>query len=189
MSLAVDIDMTESHVDHPTAGRRRRRKNPSTLHVISALPVPRLADHVDTENGPSDEEGEKEAKRQRSEPTTPISTSSRLPYEYDQLMGITQVDSRETEGIEKEVDLEYHDAKEDPNVLEPEETEWNPVLSHGGCGSSSFRECLELLTSQERKAPAPCHSGANMNKKAAPPQILLSCCKIIGCDGTDLQQS
>ena len=62
-------------------------------------------DHIDTENGPSDEEGEKEAKRQRSEPTTPISTSSRLPYEYDAVMGITQVDPRETDRFDEGFDL------------------------------------------------------------------------------------
>ena len=105
--------MTESQIDHPTAGRRRRYKSPSALHDNSALSMPRLADHIDTENGPSDEEGEKEAKRQRSEPTAPVSTSSRLPYEYDQLMGITQVESGDTEGFEEGLDLEYHDATED----------------------------------------------------------------------------
>ena len=42
-------------MDHPTAGRRRRHKSPPTLHVPSALPVPRLDDHLDTENGGSDE--------------------------------------------------------------------------------------------------------------------------------------
>ena len=82
--------MTEPNAEHPTSGRRRRYKSPPALHDTVALPVPRLADHMDIENGPSDEEGEKEAKRQRSEPTTPISTSSRLPYEYDEVMGITQ---------------------------------------------------------------------------------------------------
>ena len=66
-------------------------KTSAPEHLGPALPVPRLADHIDTVNGPSDEEGEKEAKRHRSEPTTPISTSSRLPYEYDEVMGITQV--------------------------------------------------------------------------------------------------
>ena len=55
------------------------------------MPVPRLADHLDTADGPSDEEGEKDAKRQKSEPTTPISTSSRPPHEYDEVMGIIQV--------------------------------------------------------------------------------------------------
>ena len=100
MSLTIDIHMTESDMEHPTAGRRRRYKSPPTLHASAALPVPRLDDHLDTENGPSAEEGEKEAKRQRSEPTTLISTSSRLPYEYDQVTGITQVGSGETEGID-----------------------------------------------------------------------------------------
>ena len=55
--------MTEANADHPTSGRRRRHKSPPVLHAAVALPVPRLADHIDTENGPSDEEGEKEAKR------------------------------------------------------------------------------------------------------------------------------
>ena len=92
--------MTEANAEHPTSGRRRRCKSPPALHDTFALPVPRRADHIDTENGPSDEEGEKEAKRQRSEPTTPISTSSRLPYEYDEVVGITQVDPREANSVE-----------------------------------------------------------------------------------------
>ena len=56
---------------------------------------------MDTDVGPSDEEGGKEAKRQKSEPTTPISTSSRPPNEYDEGMGLTQVDSREAERFEE----------------------------------------------------------------------------------------
>ena len=93
--------MTEANADHPTSGRRRRHKSPPALRATVALLVPRLADHIDTENGSSDEEGEKEAKRQRSEPTAPTSTSSRLPYEYDAVMGVTQVDPRETEGFDE----------------------------------------------------------------------------------------
>ena len=65
--------MTDQNMEHPTLGRRRRHKSPPSLQCTSALPVPRSADHLDTENGPSDEEGRKEAKRQKSEPTTPIS--------------------------------------------------------------------------------------------------------------------
>ena len=158
MSLTVDIDMTESNMEHPTASRRRRRKSPPTLHAQLALPVPRLEDHLDTENGPSDEEGEKEAKRQRSESTTPISTSSRLPYEYDQVMGITQVGSGETEGFEEGTDLVYHDAAEDPSVLESEENTQEAVLSHGG--------------NPQRKSPATCHSGAKMENRSGPPQVM-----------------
>ena len=129
---------------------------------------------MDTENGPSDEEGKKEAKRQRSEPTTPISTSSRLPYEYDQMMGITQVGSGETEGFEEGTDLVYHDAAEDPNVLEPNDNSQATVLSHGGCGSSSLRECIELLNNPQRKSPATCQSGANMENRSGPRQNPLS---------------
>ena len=143
------------------------------LDAAVALPVPRLADHIDTEIGPSDGEGEKEAKRQRSEPTTPISTSSRLPYEYDAVMGITQVDPRETEGFDKGLDLEYHDASEDPNVLEPVSVKRESGLSHGGCGSSSLRECIELLANTERNAPATLHSGgANKESKSGQPQVM-----------------
>ena len=144
------------------------------MHATVALPVPRLADHIDTENGPSDEEGEKEAKRQRSEPTTPISTSSRLPYEYDEVMGITQVDPRETEGFDEGLDLEYHDATDDPCVLEPVEQMQKSVLSHTGCGSSSLRECIELLNNTERNAPATLHLGSNWRMRPTRCTINLS---------------
>ena len=86
--------MTEQGMDHPTQGRRRRHKSPASIPSAQSMPVPRLADHLDTFDGPSDEEGERDAKRQRSEPTTPISTSSRPPHEYDEVMGITQVGQR-----------------------------------------------------------------------------------------------
>ena len=164
--------MTESNAEHPTAGRRRRCKSPPVLHATVALPVPRLADHLDTENGPSDEEGEKEAKRQRSEPTTPTSTSSRLPYEHDEVMGITQVDPRETEGLDEGLDLEYHDATDDPCVLEPVEPMQKSVLSPGGCGSSSLRECIELLKNSERNAPATLHSRVKLENASDPLQVM-----------------
>ena len=93
--------------------------------------MPRLADHLDTENGLSDDEGEKEAKRQRSEPTTPISTSSRIPYEYDEVMGITQVEPREAERFEEGLDLEYHDASENPQIPGTPEPTHMPSFSHG----------------------------------------------------------
>ena len=68
-------------------------------------------------------------------------------------------------------DLEYHDATEDPNVLEPGDVKRESGLSHGGCGSSSLRECIELLTNTERSAPATLHSGANKDSKSGPPQL------------------
>ena len=121
--------------------------------------LPRLDGVNDTESEHSDDSaGEKEAKRQRSEPTTPVSTSSRLPYEYDALMGITRVGTKEAEGFEEEIDTpEYHDATEEP--IKREETEGPQELRsmgfQGGYGSSSLKECIELLDA----APAPLDSG------------------------------
>ena len=63
MSPIAIIDMAEANMEHPTAGRRRRHKSPPVLHAQLAIPLPRLEDHIDTENGPSDEDGEKDAKR------------------------------------------------------------------------------------------------------------------------------
>ena len=87
------IAFQKRHSQHPTAGRRCRVKGPSSAQV----PWPRLEQASDTECDHSeDSAGEKEAKRQRSEPTTPVSTSSRRPYEYDAIMGITRVGTRES---------------------------------------------------------------------------------------------
>ena len=77
--------MTDQNTGHPTQNRRRRHKSPLSVQSALLLPVPRLADYLDTDTGPSDEEGGKEAKRQKSEPTTPISTCSRPPNKYDGL--------------------------------------------------------------------------------------------------------
>ena len=101
---------------HPTSGRRRRVKGPPSTQ----LSLPRLEHASDTECEHSDDfAGEKEAKRQRSEPTTPASTSSRLPYEYDALMGITRVGTKEAEGFDEDFDsTEYHDAAEEPTRKE-----------------------------------------------------------------------
>ena len=70
-------------------------------------------------------------------------------------------------------DLEYHDAAEDPNVLESEGNMRDAGLSHGGCGSSSLRECIELLNNITHKSPATWHSGAKTENEAAPPQRLV----------------
>ena len=138
--------------------------------ILVSLPVPRLADHLDTEIGPSDEEGGKEAKRQKSEPNTPTSTSSRLPYEYDEVMGITQMDPGEAERFEEGLDSEYHDAAEEPTDTNKPEPEHMPCFSHGGCGSSSLQECLDLLNQTRSNSPAPCHSGVKSGKSSDPLQ-------------------
>ena len=64
-------------------------------------------------DGPSDEEGGKEAKRQKSEPTTPTSISSRPPNKCDEVMGIAQVDPREAERFEEGVEPEFQDVEEE----------------------------------------------------------------------------
>ena len=121
---------------------------------------------MDTDVGPSDEEGGKEAKRQKSEPTTPISTSSRPPNEYDEVMGITQVDPREAERFEDGVEPEFQDVEEEL----PNETETNLDLgahgsgvSHGGFGRSSLQECLDRLNKPELMPLLPATLGLGMN--------------------------
>ena len=58
----IHYRMTDKNMEHPTQGRRRRHKSPSSVQSAPLLPVPRLADYLDTDVGPSDEEGGKEAK-------------------------------------------------------------------------------------------------------------------------------
>ena len=136
--------------------------------------LPRLDRVSDTEGEHSDDSaGEKEAKRQRSEPTTPVSTSGRLPYEYDAVMGITKVGTKEVEGLGEELDTsEYHDAAEEPTRRDESDNTVEPQrLSdfQGGYGSSSLKECIELLNTTSRIAPAPLDSGDGQ-KDATPPQ-------------------
>ena len=152
--------MTDQNVGRPTSGRRRRHKSPSSAQSAPLLPVPRLADSLDTGVGPSDEEGGKEVKRQKSEPTTPVSTSSRPPNEYDEVMVITQVDLREAERFEEGIEPEFQDiAKETPKVPGDRPASGHVSgASHGGYGSSSLQECLDRLNQARIDTPAPCHS-------------------------------
>ena len=145
--------------------------------------LPRLDRVSDTEGEHSDDSaGEKEAKRQRSEPTTPVSTSGRLPYEYDALMGITKVGTREVEGLGEELDTsEYHDAAEEPTRRDESDNTVEPQrLSdfQGGYGSSSLKECIELLNTTSRIAPAPLDSGDGQ-KDAIPQGKTLTSLKYI----------
>ena len=118
--------------------------------------------------------GEKEAKRQRSEPTTPVSTSSRMPYEYDALMGITRVGTKEAEWFEGDLDTpEYHDATEEPVKREETDDAQPEVRStrfQGGYGSSSLKECIDLLNknAKPRNAPAPLDSGVDQDSVSPP---------------------
>ena len=147
---------------HPTDGRRRREKGPP-----SRLALPRLERVSDTERGHSeDSAGEKEAKRQRSNPGTPVSTPRRMPYDYDAVMGITRVGTREAEGFDEDLDsTEYHDANDTTEeTTRKEETEADTSVQkstgfQGGYGSSSLKECIELLNTTTKIAPAPLDSG------------------------------
>ena len=139
------------------------------------LTLPRLERVSDTEGEHSDDSaGEKEAKRQRSEPTTPVSTSGRLPYDYDAVMGITKVGTKEAEGFDEDLDTaEYHDAAEEPTRRDESDNTVEPQrLSdfQGGYGSSSLKECIELLNTTSRIAPAPLDSGIGQ-KSTEPPQF------------------
>ena len=163
--------MAESADIHPTAGRRRREKGPP-----SGLALPRLERVSDTECEHSDDSaGEKEAKRQRSEPSTPVSTPRRLPYEYDALMGITKVGTKEAEGFDEDLDsTEYHDANDstdDPTRKDETECivpQQRSMGFQGGYGSSSLKECIELLNAAVESAPAPLDSGVG-HKPTDPP--------------------
>ena len=168
--------MAESGDLHPTGGRRRREKGPPSIPSTAQVPLPRLERAGDTASEHSDDSaGEKEAKRQRSEPTTPVSTSSRHPYDYDALMGITRVGTKEAEGFEEDLDsTEYHDATEEP--VKREETDGPQLMLRstglqGGFGSSSFKECIELLDATIRNSPAPLDSGVG-RYNTDPPQVM-----------------
>ena len=51
--------MTDQNQSHPIPGSRRRRKSPASLPAAQHMPLPRLLDHLDAADGPSDEEEEK----------------------------------------------------------------------------------------------------------------------------------
>ena len=131
---------------------------------------------MDTADGPSDEVEEKDAKRQRSEPTTPRSTSSRPSHEYDEVMGITQVEPRDAERFEEGNDSDFQDAEEvttketdiDDRI---EIEERGPGEMHGRFGSATLRECLDRINQGRIVALATLHSGEGTEKSADPPQV------------------
>ena len=82
--------------------------------------------------------------------------------------------TKEAEGFEEEIDTpEYHDATEEP--IKREETEGPQELRsmgfQGGYGSSSFKECIELLNATSNHAPAPLDSGVGQIS-TDPPQVM-----------------
>ena len=73
--------------EHPTGGRRRKRKSPA-LQTATDLPLPRAPDGLDS----SEDEAERDAKRPRSTPTTLKSNKGLRPDECDRVMGIGSVE-------------------------------------------------------------------------------------------------
>ena len=85
--------------------------------------------------------------------------------------------TREAEGFDEDLDsTEYHDAHD--NTEEPTRKEETEADSHdpmstgfqGGYGSSSLKECIELLNTTSRVTPAPLDSG--IGDSAVPPQVM-----------------
>ena len=171
--------MADAVNSHPTAGRSRRDKGPPSMVPLAPGALPRLERVNDAESDCSDgDAGEKDAKRQKSEPTTPVSTLSRMPYEYDALMGITRVGTEEAKWFEEDLDTpEYHDAAEEPDRREDVDDSHHEPRStgfQGGYGSSSLKECIDLLnakTARPRDTPAPLDSGVDQDS-VSPPHIL-----------------
>ena len=88
-------------------------------------------------------------------------------------MGITRVGTKEAERFEKGLDLEYHDASDEPLQTEPQLASVSIRTSgdlQRGCGSESLRECIELLNATVRNSPATLHSGAGCEKSTVPRQ-------------------
>ena len=96
------------------------------------------------------------------------------PDEYDALMGITRVGTKEAEGFEEDIDTpEYHDATEEPvrkEEAEGPQLELRSMGFQGGYGSSSLKECIELLNATSNHAPAPLDSGVGQIS-TDPPQF------------------
>ena len=144
---------------------------------MPALPVPRLADHLESETVPSDEEGGKEAKREKSEAQSRLLLSLLLADPQasdDEVMGITQVDSREAERSEEGLDSGFHDVAEElPDITTNKPDPGHAsCFSQGGYGNSSLQECLDLLNQAKSNSPAPCHSRAEIGKTSNPPQVM-----------------
>ena len=76
------------------------------------------------------------------------------------------MDPREAERFEEGLDPEYHDATEEPQDIEKPDPAHTPRFSHGGFGSSSMRECIELLDKTRSNSPAALHSGVKTEKKS-----------------------
>ena len=98
------------HLNHPTAGRRRRHKSPAAVSHMHDLPLPSLLDHMGADkDGMSCSAAKQETKRLRSASTIPRSERGPHPNDYDHVMGVTSVGSRESVRFGEENDRETED--------------------------------------------------------------------------------
>ena len=89
-------------------------------------------------------------------------------------MGITQVDPREAERFEEGIEPEFLDAEEESPKVPGNKPDSGHVssASHGGYGSSSLQECLNLLNQARSNSPAPCHSRVEIGEASNPQQVM-----------------
>ena len=103
--------------------------------------------------------------------------------------------TKEAERFEEDLDsTEYHDATQEPTRKEETARESQqlpkPVGISGGIGSSSLKECIELLHATVRNSPAPLDSGISL-ETTDPPQKPLgrTVCKTLLNSSQSLQFS
>ena len=90
-------------------------------------------------------------------------------------MGITRVGTKEADRFEEGLDLEYHDATDEPLQNEEDKrSEPMPRLQnfHGGFGSESLKECIELLNTTISNSPATLHSEVGYPNSTDPLQVM-----------------
>ena len=84
------------------------------------------------------------------------------------------MDSREAERFEEGIEPEFLDAEEgSPKVPgnNPDSGHLSSA-SHGGYGSSSLQECLDILNQARSNSPAPCHSRVEIDEISNPQQLM-----------------
>ena len=106
----------------------------------------------------------------------PRSTQGTFPYEYDRVMGVATVGSHESERFGEGNDLEAEDTpdrvahnRKEMNQTHEREVDQSDVTPgvgefHGGFGSASLRECVNLATQTINIPSAPCHSEGSVRE-------------------------
>ena len=95
--------------------------------------------------------------------------------EYDEVMGITQVDSREAERFEEGIEPEFLDAEEESPKVPGDNPDSGHVAgaSHGGLWHFIATRVIEHTEPGQEKFPAPCHSRVEIDETSNPQQSKL----------------